>query len=334
MEELKNKNILIILPYFFEYEKIISDALKKLGSNVYTINENIKNSSIMHRIYLNIYKRLNNQDLYIKKYYINKIKKIPMDNIDYILVIKGSTLNNEIINVIKKKYSKAKWIMYQWDTVKNHYTHALSIEKNFDKIFSFDEVDCDTYNWIYRPLFYSIDRDCNISMKYDISYVCSFHSERYKLLKLLKNYIKKNNTVTFFDYLYTKKINFFYQKYVKRKNMGDFKYKKLNPFEINRLYDESKCIVDYTFPKQNGLTMRTIESIGHKCKLITNNKYILNSDFYDSQNIYVYDFDNFNIPTDFIYSPYKELNSEIYHKYSLLGWIEDVFELNSNESED
>lgn len=70
--------------------------------------------------------------------------------------------------------------------------------------------------------------------------------------------------------------------------------------EVNDIMSKSNIIVDYTHPQQTGFTMRTCEAIGHRCKLVTNNKNILKADFYIKDDIYVYDEDEFDIPIEFI----------------------------------
>ena len=70
--------------------------------------------------------------------------------------------------------------------------------------------------------------------------------------------------------------------------------------------------------------MRSIESIGHKCKLITNNINIYDEEFYDPRNVYVYDLNSFDIPMDFILSPYKDIKQDAYYRYTIDGWIDDV----------
>ena len=106
---------------------------------------------------------------------------------------------------------------------------------------------------------------------------------------------------------------------------SDVKYYSINAKDLYKIYDKSKVLVDYTADDQTGLTMRTIESLGHRCKLITNNKKIMESDIYRYGNIYIYDMNNFNIPIDFIESSYKDLPESMTHYYSLSGWVESIF---------
>lgn len=83
-------------------------------------------------------------------------------------------------------------------------------------------------------------------------------------------------------------------------------------------------VIDYTHPAQTGFTMRTCEAIGHKCKLVTNNARVIDADFYDKNNVYVYNIEDFQIPKSFIDSPYHEIPQEILQNYSITNWLKDV----------
>ena len=94
------------------------------------------------------------------------------------------------------------------------------------------------------------------------------------------------------------------------------------PFKsLYEIYSKSRCVVDVEDPGQHGLTMRSIEVVGLKRKLITTNKDIVNYDFYNTNNIFVLDRNNPVVDETFIDMPYKELDPEIYDKYSLKRWI-------------
>ena len=84
--------------------------------------------------------------------------------------------------------------------------------------------------------------------------------------------------------------------------------------------------MDYTHPGQTGFTMRTIEALGNGCKLITNNPLVKDADFYDPNNILVYEGTDVEIPEWFVQTPYRKPDDAIYRKYSLTQWIADIFE--------
>ena len=321
------KNLLLIAPKYFGYEDVIRQKIEEKGYAVDLIYENIEEISFFYRYFAKIFSPY--KDLIFRFYYNNKICK---RTYEIVLVIRGSSLTKNTIDAIKKNSPNAYFCLYQWDSVKNNAT-ALKIAKYFDSIHTFDPCDAKQYCWNYQPLFYISQSKSMSNRKYDFALVCSLHSDRVKLYNFLNNEFKNRNV---FYYIFSKKIHFFKQKYIVR-NKGfreiknsEVKHKPLSLNQINEIMSQTKIIVDYAHPDQDGFTMRTIESIGHKCKLITNNKNVKEADFYNPNNIYVYDLNNIKIPDSFVNTKYCDLPNEVYANYSIDKWIEVVLNKESS----
>ena len=321
----KYNRALLIMPKYFGYEEKIKSEFRMQGISSETIYENVDEISFIYRfvyVYLKKYKAS-----IMEKYYGNKLKNLKQPP-DIILVIRGQSLTKKVMDQMKTLYPGAEYIMYQWDSVENN-KEILDITNYFDRILTFDMKDADKYGWKYRPLFYCSGAERNDSRKYDLTFIGSLHSQRIAIVNKIHD-IASQKGLHEFTYLFTKRTHYLKQKYILHntdfangKN-EDIKYKSLSLVETNNIFAESNIVVDYTHPKQNGFTMRTIESIGNKCKLITNNKNVLQADFYNSNNVYVYDPENFTIPDQFLNEPFIELPDEIYERYSIKSWIKDI----------
>lgn len=114
-------------------------------------------------------------------------------------------------------------------------------------------------------------------------------------------------------------------RYLRHIPASKFHFQSMDKSVLLNLYAQSKIIIDIQHPKQTGLTMRCIETLGAKRKLITTNRAILEYDFYDKNNILVVDRERPEVPTQFFSEPYQELPPEIYKKYSLANWIYTIF---------
>ena len=112
----------------------------------------------------------------------------------------------------------------------------------------------------------------------------------------------------------------------KKAKYKEFNYHSLSEKETVKTIENSKIVFDICNKNQVGLTMRTIEALGSQRKLITTNKDIVNYDFFDKNNIYVFDLESFEIPSAFLETEYHEINENIYKKYSLSSWINTIFE--------
>lgn len=88
---------------------------------------------------------------------------------------------------------------------------------------------------------------------------------------------------------------------------------------------ESKCIVDITSSDQTGFTLRPFDALFLQKKLLTNNKRITKADFYNPNNIYVFDENNLDGICEFISKPYREIPKSITDQYEINQWIVDNF---------
>lgn len=326
---LFGKKILIIMPKYYGYEYYIQEVFTKLGAEVYLIYENIDFINYFYRFVYVYMKQYKTQ--FQKLYYERKLKQITKD-IDVVFVIRGSSLNNDILEMMKRDFSKAEFIMYQWDSVKNN-IGCLNISQYFEKIFTFDKNDAKKFGWQYRPLFYVNELCCErkkyLERSIDVTYIGLLHSQRAKMMCILKE-IEKNSNLKFYFYLYLQYIVMIKHKYFQKDielreiKKSDIEYRELSVEKTNEIYKNSKIIFDYTHPEQEGFTMRTIESIGHECKIITNNIRIKNADFYNENNVYIYENDKIEIPKSFLDKPYTKLSDELYYSYSLEGWVKEI----------
>ena len=185
--------------------------------------------------------------------------------------------------------------------------------KYFDTLHSFDLEDCQGHRELnFRPLFYTDDfcRDLSYTEhKYDVSFIGTIHSDRYKVVKALKKIVAhKCLNGYWYCYLQSKFIYHFYKATKDEfsdSQIEDFKFEKKDSSEIADIVNQSKSVLDIQHPNQTGLTMRTIEMIGMNKKLITTNASIVNYDFYNKKNILIIDRDNPQIDVSFFSTPYE-----------------------------
>lgn len=311
---------LLIIPKFFSYEIYIKEELQNIGYEVNTIYENVDNFSLISKIQIEF---IGNKMNFFNKYFEMSIGN---DVYNIVIVIRGSFLSGHILDLIKEKSPLAKLYMYQWDSVKNN-PNALDIAPYFDTVSTFDIDDAKKYGWKYRPLFYINSSERKTVRKYDITYICTLHSQRVKIFQILKDL-----DIRSYLYLYSKFSHYIKERYINKNkdfdgiSLHDVKFKPLSLEQSHEVMANSNIVIDYTHPAQSGFTMRTCEAIGHRCKLVTNNKLVVNADFYNENNVYVYDPDNFAIPVSFIKSPFLDLGEKIYERYSISRWLKDILD--------
>lgn len=316
---LEKKRILFICPYFHSYNNKIERELTNQGAYVKSYNHAVNYPKLLYKLF----------PKFLNYIYFNKIlKNENINNYDYIFVIKGTNLSQKFL--LKLEECKALKVLYLWDAV-NKYPHILEIAKYFDKVISFDSIDAKKYSFKFLPLFFSEENQDSSLIKYDLSFIGVVHSSRYQYLNKIKCIAKEKN-LEYYIYMYlTNKVNYFMLKYIKKiiplnARITEFQFKSLDTTEVNKIYDCSKIIVDFQSNNQSGLTMRTIEALGKNKKIITNNQYIREYDFFDSNNILILSENLLSISDDFFNTPYKKIDCKIKNKYYLRNWVKEIFD--------
>lgn len=325
--ELSGLNILFLWPEFFGYERNIKEKMEELGANVIFYDERpIKKP--LARAVLKIHpKFLQNKT---EKYYSEIMGENKNKKFDYIIVGRCDVISEGILNNLKNTFCNSKFILYLGDSIRNIVGIKPKI-KYFDKILTFDHQDlAENSNLEFLPYFFSDHyrsnskkNDCDYI--YDISFIGTIHSDRYKIIKRLLQICNEYNLESYiYPYLQSEFMYYYYRifdKSFKKSKKKDFEYNKINPQKIVDVYNKSKCILDIQHTQQSGLTMRTFETLGMHKKIITTNSSIAHYDFYNPNNILIIDRENVKIPLEFFESEYIDLPESIYEKYSLKNWV-------------
>lgn len=317
----KKMKILIIGKPFYNYHEIIANEFRLMKDTVTFISDSPKNHFFIKRLFgSKIEKR------YIERYHKRLFKSKIEKDFDLILVLVGRYLTKDFMAKLKEMNPSSKFVLYLWDDIGR--VDNFNLLKDFyDKIYSFDLNDCKNYNITFLPLFYSRDYKLgNYNKNIDIYGAFSDHSERKKIAyKIISQSIGKRIKCKFiffpgrFKYI----INYIKNKKIQSKTNNKMVY-VYAPIDDNTNLNyvfHSKALLDVQYKTQNGLTMRTIESIGAGVKLITTNTNIMKYDFYRSENCLIIDRDNPVIDFEFLQTPYLQLPNDIYSKYSIETWV-------------
>ena len=324
---LKGKKILFFAPAFFNYEEIIKDKMVEMGATAYLYDERSVKSAFfraLNKVVPNWFNRHSHD------YFHNIIAKHRDESFDYIIVIKSDMMPISTLQELKSVFKQAKLVLYLYDSIAD-IPGIKDKLKYYDKVSTFDREDAISYNLNFRPLFFSDDYVANKQSKkfiYDIAFLGTIHADRFKIIKrIMKQAESKGWSSYWFLYLQAGFMFYWYwftKKEFQWQDKNLFSTKKKSGREIASIVDQSSAILDIESPGQKGLTMRTIEMIGLKKKLITTNRDIINYDFYHPQNVEIIDRENPVIMDNFLTNSFKELPEAIYRKYHISTWIIDL----------
>lgn len=325
--------LLLIMPRFFSYPEMISNELEKIGYEVDFFDDRPSTNAWIKAL-LRINKKLVNK--MIHDYFENIMNTIGDKQYDVVLLISGQSLSfsEKMIQNLKKKQNKARFILYQWDSQKN-FPYIINFQKYFDKCYTFDKNDAETTEGIeFFPLFYGkeyekIGNQHTTDFEYDFCFVGTAHPKKYMFIKKMSEQLKGIFSKQYIYFFFPSPIVFFYRKIFSKELRGakykEFHFTPLSSLEMNDVYMKSRCVMDSSQEGQIGLTIRAIEALGAKKKLITTNPDIKNYDFYKPENIYVYD-GSIDLSDTFFVNEYADIEQETYEKYSLRNWLKHIIE--------
>lgn len=321
--------VLLIMPNFFNYPQVISEELERLGYTVDCFDDRPSTHGIIKAII-----RINKKFIYhyIEKYFNSIMKIVNEKTYDVVLLISGQSLSfsEKMIEQLKKSQPNAKYVLYQWDSQKN-FPYIKKVQKYFDKCYTFDKEDAsDNENLEFLPLFYSRQYEEMAKkkvgkFKYDFCFVGTAHPKKYKFINEMSLQLKNVFPNQYIYFFFPSRIVYFYRKIrnkeLRKAHYKEFHYIPLDASEMDEVMTQSRCVLDSAQAGQVGLTIRAIEALGAKKKLITTNPDILNYDFYREENVYVYN-GEFDLEAPFFKERYKEIESQVYEKYSLRNWLQ------------
>lgn len=307
---------------FMEYDKAIANSLSNHGLSVTSYNYS-PNPNFFHRL-LRLFTGKKAMLIAADFAQKNLIKQFKEHNYDVVFMTAGHRMKVDTLKRLKQINPNTLFVWYSWDyeELVDDFVNKI---KCFDIVYNFEKRQARKYNIGFKPLFYCKPYD-NTPKTVDLGFVGTYHSNRheyiYKILDTYPNiskeiYILKHDERTtiskIIDALLFRKLPL--EEYCHTKG--------LSYDETMQITQRSKCILDFPYTGQEGLTIRTIEALGAKCKLITTNKNIVDYDFYNDHNIYVIDPKKMELPPEeFILGDYEAVQNDIYTSYSLDSWIE------------
>ncbi|MEZ7821063.1 MAG: hypothetical protein QMB51_02020 [Patescibacteria group bacterium] len=293
MNEFSQKILILYnsIPYFVSY----------FSSRNISISYVNKELSLFKRIIRKFSKILNiNQNIWY-----NTWKKEV--NLYDCVIIFAPIDNYSIIDFILSNNPAARIIIWHWNPIyRIGYIQSDVIKKV--ELWSFDPNDCIKYKMKYNSTFYFNDIKIKsiTSYKYDIVFLGNDKGRKDTILKFQKELEKT-------------KLSYYF--HIVSENKGRNSQKKITYAQYLDLIANSKAILDLTPFGQSGLTLRPMESIFLKKKLITFDKNIIKQDFYRSENIFIIGIDDLLHLNSFVNSPYFNIDDKIINNYDFNSWL-------------
>ena len=328
------KRVLLIAPVYFGYYKDMIQEFQAMQYEVDYVCDAPSNSNVSKAL-----GRVNKNLIHFStvRYFSKEVKPlIEKNTYNFVLLIGGMTFafTTKMMEEIKKTQSHAKFIMYQWDSEKL-LPYCTKMHPYFDVLYTFDRVDFENHTkYKFLPMFYNsvyekIGQMPRPHYTYDCMYVGTAHPKKYHDINIMANKLKSVMPKQFIYHYMPSGLKYVYQTITdplfKEAKWKEFKHEKLTSNEMMDVLSHSKCVLDSPQEGQTGLTVRSIECLGAKRKLITMNEDIKNYDFYNENNILIYK-DDLDLNCDFFKTDYQDVPEDVYEKYSLHHWARTILQ--------
>ena len=269
-------------------------------------------------------------------YYVMRLKrKVGLDFTRYLttqnlkkrydcIVVFDCSCDYQNLKYMKGKSEDVR--LFIWNRVEDFLNRLRKVNKKvtmeyvkecFDVVYSFDRNDCIKYNLKYYPTLYTNQIDVNSSKTVDDIVFLGDEKGRGYILKDIYNRIEK--------YGYKQKFHVFDRNASCIESDGFTATSKRVPYsEYIYWVSRSRAIVDVPQSGQVGFTMRVMESIFLKKKLITTCKEIVDYKLYNPHNIFVVGIDDFSDFPTFMEGEYEEVPQEVLDYYNILTWLRNM----------
>lgn len=231
---------------------------------------------------------------------------------DTILVL-DRVLPSELWAIAKTVPKDCDKILWYWNPLCKTYAYK-DIESNIAfikslgyKIYTFDQYDVDIYKLLYHNQVGRIQPvNEEINIEYDFYFIGRV-KDRYEVIREIESYLCACGYNNQFIYVTDKSQFISYDA-----NINNVKH--------------CKCVIDVNQKPQCGVTLRPIEALFYKKKLITNNYNIKSYDFYSPNNIFIWGEDSVANLNTFLQSPYEDVDENIVYKYDIKEWLRALCE--------
>ncbi|MDX2233264.1 MAG: hypothetical protein NW200_02085 [Hyphomonadaceae bacterium] len=247
-----------------------------------------------------------------------------------VLIIKGEALSPRMIDEMRAAFPAARFTLYFWDGSQNLPKDTPQKMTRVDRVLSFDPADVRANPAIvYRPLFFLEEYAAlpDEGGDIDLLFFGTLHTDRKPVCDRIAAALPKGRALKAMFYVRSPLMLTLQKSY--RPSYwgfapGELLFKPMGKADVTALIARARVVVDIERPVQTGYTMRTIEMLGGRRKLVTTNPELKTADFYDPQNIAVIDRARPVLDEAFLNAPYRAPPAEIVRRYSLAGWLDDV----------
>lgn len=232
-----------------------------------------------------------------------------------VIVLHVSALTPSLASYLNKLNPNAKVIAWYWNCVKISIPPS-KLKGNFE-VWSFDPDDCKNYGMKFNHQYYfkSFIDSSKMEILWDV-YFCGGDAGRGEILCDLYNILSEQGLVCKY-------------RIVNPECSRILENQKSSFIPYNQMISEvksSRCLIEIVRDGQSGATMRLMEALFNKKKVITTNTSVKSEPFFNPQNIFIVGERPNSELFDFVKSDYVNSNESFIEQYDVHKWLEHFVE--------
>lgn len=194
--------------------------------------------------------------------------------------------------------------LWMWNPVKTTSILNKSIDLLREigvKLHTFDLDDATNYDMIYHNTFYNMNVKLQKTQPLYDFYFLGAPKNRGDQIQETVNLLKDYKCL-----------------FITPASLSDFITYKENLEHIKK----SRCVIDIVQKNQHDITLRPLEALSFKKKLLTNNVNIKEYAFYNPNNIFIIGVDDKERLREFLSTPFQDVESKILKQYDINTWVD------------
>jgi hypothetical protein len=278
------KSMLLIAPKFYEYIARIEQAF---AAEDFSVRRFDLEPSAPARFLRRVLRRP--ADTASARHFQGILHRLGSRRFDLVFLIKADSAPPSFLEALRTRQPGARFVLYEWDSLAR--CNYLPIVPWFDRVFSFDQVDCAARGFTYLPLFSCRDYEPvgSIAKTCDVCFIGGYHESRDRIVHALTRQAAGLG-LDVFSHMYLPLRQYLYLVFVKRRRiLCHISFRRLSMKRTALAVKRSKVVIDVEHDGQNGISLRTIETLDAGSRLLTTNRAVLAEPFYAPDRISLID---------------------------------------------
>lgn len=313
--------VLIIASSFFGYRDRVADELRRQGYEVDAVDDR-PSETVAFRSIAKVAPGLLSGA--VARYADTLHSRVAGSEYAHVIYLGGMTFlfTRAQIDRMRAAAPRTTFSAYLWDSLANSPCLAECLDL-FDRVLSFEPGDCRPGGPALRPLFYSgaysdLPTEPEDGFWWDACFVGSVHqSSKFLAIDSMVRFLRERGLRVFTHYyLPSRSVALLRCIQFAAYRHAELVFEPLQSERVAEVYAHSKAILDSPQAGQRGLTMRTLEAVGARRKLVTTNADALEYDFALCGNVVAWDSVR-GVNPAFFDMPYRRLSEGVYESYSI-----------------